>query len=84
MVSSGFTPLNRLVYPYNDPFISSLNRYLNGENLGYTNQRVAYYPQELQDRINMAIHSVPIGTQSATTPTQQATQSATVPTIRNV
>lgn len=81
MVSSGFTPLNRLVYPYNDPFISSLNRYLNGENLGYTNQRVAYYPQELQDRINMAIHSVPIGTHSATTPTQQATvptQSATV------
>ena len=84
MVSSGFTPLNRLVYPYNDPFISSLNRYLNGENLGYTNQRVAYYPQELQDRINMAIHSVPIGTQSATIPTQQATQSATMPTIRNV
>jgi hypothetical protein len=78
MVSSGYTPLNRLVYPYNDPFIVALNKYVNNENLGYTAPvQVAYYPQELRDRINMAIHSVPIGTQSATV-------SATTPTIRNV
>ena len=78
MVSAGFTPLNRLVYPYNDPFIVALNRYVNYENLRYTApMQIAYYPQELRDRINMAIHSVPIGTQSATTP-------ATTPTIRNI
>ena len=78
MVSAGFTPLNRMVYPYNDPFIVSLNRYLDYGNMSYTNPtQVAYYPQELQDRINMALNSVPIGTHSATTP-------ATVPTIRNV
>lgn len=78
MVSSGYTPLNRLVYPYNDPFVTALNKYVNNENLGYTAPvQVAYYPQELRDRINMAIHSVPVGTQSATV-------SATTPTIKNV
>lgn len=78
MVSAGFTPLNRLVYPYNDPFIVALNRYLNNENMGYTSPtRVSYYPEELRDRINMAINSVPIGTQPATVPTSQATVPAT-------
>ena len=81
MVSAGFTPLGRLVYPYNDPFVVALNRYLNYENISYTNPtRISYYPQELQDRINTALNSVPIGTHSATV----STQSATVPTIRNV
>ena len=78
MVSAGFTPLNRLVYPYNDPFIVALNRYLNYENLNYTQPtQISYYPQELRDRIALALNSRPIGTQSATTP-------ATTPTIRNV
>ena len=78
MVSAGFTPLNRMVYPYNEPFIVALNRYLDYGNMSYTYPtKVAYYPQELQDRINLALNSVPIGTHSATTP-------ATTPTIRNV
>ena len=64
MVSAGFTPLTRLVYPYNDPFVVALNRYVNYENMRYTYPtKVAYYPQELQDRINMALNSVPIGAQ---------------------
>lgn len=78
MVSSGYTPLNRLVYPFNDTFITALNKYVNYENLHFTSPtQVAYYPQELRDRINLAIHSVPVGTQSATT-------SATTPTIKNI
>lgn len=81
MISAGYTPLNRLVYPFNDPFVVSLNRYLNRENIGYTSPvQVSYYPQELRDRINMAINSVPVGTQSATV----GTQSATTPTTREV
>lgn len=78
MVSAGYTPLNRLVYPFNDPFVVSLNKYLNYENLNYTQPiQVSYYPQELRDRINMAINSTPIGTHSATV-------SATTPTVKNV
>lgn len=83
MVSAGFTPLNRLVYPYNDPFVVALNRYLNNENLNYTQPtQISYYPQELRDRINLAIHSVPIG--RATVPATTPTTPATTPAIRNV
>ena len=87
MVSAGFTPLNRLVYPYNDPFVVALNKYLNNENLNYTaGTRVSYYPQELQDRINMALNSVPIGTATrpATVQTAQPTMQTAQQTMRNV
>lgn len=86
MVSPGFTGLEKMTYPFNDPFIVSLNRYLSGSNMNYVRTQVAYYPQELRDRVIMAINSTPVG-RSATINTSIGTQpmvSATTPTERNI
>ena len=76
MVSAGFTPLGKLQYNSEDPFIQALNAQLTPEYVNRSGVRVSYYPEELRDRIIMAQQSVPIqsGTRSATSPIQSATQ----------
>jgi len=60
MVSAGFTSLNKLVYPYNDPYIQFLNQQLEPKELRFTKVKVAYSRTELADRINQTLNSKPI------------------------
>lgn len=69
MVSSGITNLDKLVYPYNDPFIVSLNNSITQTELHQTNVQVAYNSTELRDRITSAQNTRPI---SQIRQTQQA------------
>lgn len=95
MVSAGFTPLERNEFPFGDPFIINLNKYLSKGNINYVNTKVSYYPEELRDRIILSMNSVPVGrtsesaisnnnnqnqTASVTNTTTIGTQSATVGT----
>lgn len=76
MVSAGFTPMGRMEQSSNDPFISALNNYLTPEKQPAYSVKVAYYDEELKDRIIMSQQATPIGsaTASATTPIQSATR----------
>lgn len=80
MVSAGFTQLTRLQFPFNDQFIIGLNKYLGNQHQTYTETKVAYYPQELQERIIASINSTPVGGRQSTI----STQSAMTPTIVNI
>lgn len=60
MISSGITHLEKLVYPYNDPFIVNLNKSISTESVNATNVKVAYSPTELQDRIKSAQNTKPV------------------------
>lgn len=60
MVSAGLTNLDKLVYPYNDPYIQRINESLAPAELRYTGIQVAYSPTELADRILQAQNAVPI------------------------
>ncbi|MFW6281340.1 MAG: hypothetical protein ACOC1O_00920 [bacterium] len=51
MVSAGVTNLTKLVYPFNDVFITRLNQLLEPTELRYTQVDVAYSQTELQERI---------------------------------
>lgn len=70
MISAGFTPLDKLVYPTSNMFIQSLNKYLSPKEIFNTGVKVAYYDEELRDRVIMAQNMIPIG--SATTPITSA------------
>jgi len=60
MVSAGSTNLDKLVYPYNDPFIQKLNESIAPTELRATSIQVAYSPTELRDRIIQAQNTIPI------------------------
>lgn len=60
MVSAGITNLDKLIYPYNDPFIQTLNEQLAPAKLRATSVQVAYSPTELRDRITQAQNAIPI------------------------
>lgn len=60
MVSAGITNLDKLCYPYNDPFIKNLNKSLEPSELRATSVKIAYSPTELKDRIIQAQNSSPI------------------------
>jgi hypothetical protein len=60
MVSAGVTNLDKLVYPYNDPFIERLNESISPTELKATSIQVSYSPTELRDRIIQAQNSMPI------------------------
>jgi hypothetical protein len=62
MVSAGSTSLDKLVYPYNDPFIQRLNERISPTGLSNTSIQVAYSSTELRDRIIQAQNSVPLQT----------------------
>ncbi len=85
-VSNGWTSFRLRTFSINDPFVNELNRVL-GTRVQpqiIRQNRVSYYPQELQERIIQSINSTPVGrgTTPATTPTTSATTSATTPTNR--
>lgn len=62
LVSAGITNLDKLVYPYNDPFIQRLNETLTPTELRTTGVQVSYSSTELRDRIIQAQNSKPIQT----------------------
>lgn len=69
MVSAGITHLGKLVYPFNDAYITFLNQQLEPREIGYTKVQVAYSKTELTDRINQTLASKPISSlTSATAP----------------
>lgn len=72
LVSAGFTNLDKLVYPYNDPFIQRLNESIAPTELRATGVQVAYSPTELRDRIAQAQNTQPIQTIRQNQPQQQA------------
>lgn len=72
MVSSGITNLSKLVYPFNDPFIVSLNKMLAPEELNYTQVPIAYSKTEIMDRITQAQNSQNIQTLRQTEPQKLA------------
>lgn len=76
MVSAGFTPLDKLVYPSGDPYIQALNRYLSPSTHPAYSVRVSYSDTELQERIILAQQSTPLtsGTRSATRTLEPATR----------
>lgn len=58
MVSAGITPLDRLIYTnHPDPWITALNEKIRPSEMPST-PKVAFYAEELQDRINMAVSSI--------------------------
>lgn len=71
-VSAGFTALQKIEFPSEDPYIKSLNAYLNPANQPAYGVQVSYYPDELRDRIIMAQNSIPLN--SATTKIGSATK----------
>jgi len=75
MISSGITHLDKLVYPYNDPWIQGLNRSITQQELNATGVQVAYNSTELRDRISSAQQSRPIS---------QVRQTRGAPWIRKV
>lgn len=72
LVSAGITNLDKLTYPYNDPFIQRLNESLAPTELRMTNIQVAYSPTELRDRIAMAQNARPVQTLRQNQPQQLA------------
>lgn len=60
MISAGITNLDKLIYPYNDQFIQTLNKNIAPTELKSTAVQVAYSPTELRDRIIQAQNAVPI------------------------
>lgn len=80
MVSAGFTPMKKLEQRSTDPFIEALNKHLTPEIQPAYSVKVAYYDEELKDRIIKSQHATPIGsaTTSATTPIQPASQQQNV------
>jgi len=70
MVSAGFTHLGKLIYPFNDPWIVGLNKTLEPQMQNLTGVQIAYSQDELSNRINQTLNSVPIHRQtvSATRP----------------
>jgi len=68
MVSAGWTHFDRMVYPFNDPWITQLNKTLQPAEINFTKVKVAYSPTELTDRINTAINARPITTLSVNNP----------------
>lgn len=74
-VSNGWTSFNLRLANFNDPFITELNRVLNArpQIQNIRQNRISYYPQELQERIIQSINSTPVGrgTIPATTPTRK-------------
>jgi hypothetical protein len=79
MVSAGWTSLTKLVYPFNDSFITGLNKTLEPAELGYTKIQVAYNKTEIADRINQTLNSKSIsGLRTSTSP---ATGASTTPTV---
>lgn len=69
MVSAGWTQLNKLVYPFNDPWIQGLNQQLEPREIGYTKVQVAYSKTELTDRVNQALNTRPISSLTSATST---------------
>lgn len=51
MVSSGITNLSKLVYPFNDAFIKSLNNYISSQQLRQTSVPITYSQSELKERV---------------------------------
>lgn len=72
MISAGITSLDKLVYPYNDPFIQRLNESIAPTELRYTNVQVAYSPTELRDRISQVQNTKPIQSIRQNQPQSQA------------
>lgn len=86
IVSAGFTALDKLAYPFNDPWIQSLNNLIQPSELNYTNIRIAYSSTELSDRVAAAQNSVPLsrslGQSATTSATSAGTTSATSSSIK--
>lgn len=72
LVSAGITNLDKLVYPYNDPFIQRLNESISPTELRATGVQVAYSPTELRDRITQAQNSQSIQSIRMNQPKPQA------------
>ena len=60
MVSAGITSLDKLVYPYNDPYIKFINETIQPGELRATGVQVAFSPTELMERVSMAQNAAPI------------------------
>lgn len=76
MVSAGFTPMEKLEFNTDDPYIQTLKRYLNPSNQPAYGVKVAYSDTELQERVILAQQSTPItsATRSATRQIGSATR----------
>ena len=51
MVSAGMTSYDKLVYPFNEPFINMLNKQISPEEISFPDVEVAYSQNELSERI---------------------------------
>lgn len=74
LVAAGITPLEKMVYSSNEPFVKRLNEALSPMALSELPRQVAYSPQELQDRIVEGMNAIPI---------QQRTLAGNVPPAAN-
>ena len=68
MVSAGITNLDKLIYPYKDPYIDALNKAISTAAIGTTAVQIAYSQDELRNRIIGAnnirnVHSIKVGQQ---------------------
>lgn len=60
LVSAGITPLEKMVYQSNEPFVRRLNEAINPEMLAKPPTQVAYSQEELQERIIEGMNAIPI------------------------
>lgn len=83
MVSAGFTPLQKLEFKTTDPFINSLNKYLEPTEMNYSGVKVAYSEDELQERIAIANNAISTGSSAinreAISSTSPGTRPGTTP-----
>lgn len=78
MVGAGLTPMYNKVYPFTkDSWLVSVNQMLKPSSLEETSGiKIAFDPNELTNRINQAMNSVPIQSRTVNNPSGQPTSRA--------